>query len=503
MRTKLIIVVVALAAGIPVAAWKLVPGRASSEPVTVTEPRPAPPVVSPVEERRRADVAAMQMFRPGYPFWQHVFTLHDGSIAFGSAADGRLLATFPAKGDWTRYAVWSDPALASILQGQRLARSVGDRREQVAVLLERVAGPVMHNATRGDARRINARRYGPFLAEWGAIYERFGVPADIGLAQVIFESGMNATKRSQANAVGFCQWLQKNWKRLNNFSPMPIEGRNQTTQAPYCAAYLSVLATKYGSFIPALSEHNAGGTNVGRALINGEYLGAGDVRTRYLVGSRLARDLRALPGRTYEDVYRTYGPRSYLYAEMVFGNSFNVRNLIASTPQEAIYAMRTPRVIPLAEITSRTGLSADEVRRFNPALADRVPARSTLYLPRFVADFGADVSFWRRPAAAAYAAVLDAFTRLDPGPEHWDDPSFAPVLADFKRRFRETNTEEGIVMDTVLTYVMDQAYTSSRRSLLSDFRRNDRVRQLIDRGLIELGAGRDLQAALRVASMTY
>jgi len=500
---NLLVLVVALAAGIPVAAWKLVPGRASSEPATVTAPRPAPPPVSPVDERRRADFAAMQTFRPGYPFWQHVFTLHDGSIAFGSAADGRLLATFPAKGDWTRSAVWSDPALASILEGQRLARRVGDRREQVAVLLERAAGPVMHNATRGDALRINARRYGPFLAEWGAIYERFGVPADIGLAQVIFESGMNATRRSQANAVGFCQWLQKNWKRLNDFSPMPIEGRNQTTQAPYCAAYLSVLATKYGSFIPALSEHNAGGTNVGRALINGEYLGAGDVRTRYLVGSRLARDLRALPGRKYEDVYRTYGPRSYLYAEMVFGNSFNVRNLIASMPQESIYAMRTPRAIPLAEITSSTGLSADEVRRFNPALVDRVPARTTLYLPRFVADFGADVAFWRRPADAAYAAVLDAFTRLEPGPERWDDPSFAPVLADFRRRFRETNTEEGIVMDTVLTYVMDQAYTSSRRSLLTDFRRNDRVRQLIDRGLIELGAGRDLQAALRVASMTY
>jgi len=51
--------------------------------------------------------------------------------------------------------------------------------------------------------------------------------------------------------------------RLNYFSPVPIEGQNQTTQAPYCAAYVSVLATKYGSFIPAVSEHNAGGTNVG------------------------------------------------------------------------------------------------------------------------------------------------------------------------------------------------------------------------------------------------
>ena len=137
-----------------------------------------------------------------------------------------------------------------------------------------------------------------------------------------------------------------------------------------------MLATKYGSFIPALSEHNAGGTNVGRTLINGEHLGAEDVRARYFLGSKLARDLRALPGKEYEDVYRSYGPRSYLYAEMVFGNTFIVRNLIASTPQAPIHAMRTPRAISLAEIMKRTGLSADEVRRFNPALVDRVPAQA-------------------------------------------------------------------------------------------------------------------------------
>jgi hypothetical protein len=105
-------------------------------------------------------------------------------------------------------------------------------------------------------------------------------------------------------------------------------------------------------------------------VINGEYLGADDVRARYFLGPKLARDLPALPGKEYEGVYRSYGPRSYLYAEMVFGNTFNVRSLMASTPQEPIHAMRTPRAISLAEIVSRTQLSADEVRRFNPALVD-------------------------------------------------------------------------------------------------------------------------------------
>jgi hypothetical protein len=117
-----------------------------------------------VEARRRADFAAMQEFRPGYGFWRNVFTLPDGSIAFGSASDGRLLALFPARGDWTRDAVWLDPSLADVLDGQPLARKLGERRDQVAALLERAAGPVLQNSTRGDALLRSAPKYGSFVA---------------------------------------------------------------------------------------------------------------------------------------------------------------------------------------------------------------------------------------------------------------------------------------------------------------------------------------------------
>jgi len=127
-----------------------------------------------------------------------------------------------------------------------------------------------------------------------------------------------------------------------------------------------------------------------------EHLGAKGVRARYLLGSKLALDLRELPGRDYETVYRSYGPRSYAYAEMVFGNTFVVRRLTSSIPQVAIHAMRTSRLLSLREIVEQTGLSPDEIRRFNPSLVDRVPARGTLYLPTHVEAFGADVAFWRR-----------------------------------------------------------------------------------------------------------
>ncbi len=474
-----------LAVACAASTWGIATQRASAQAANDPQSRHASDFAA---ARRREDFVAMQTFRPGYAFWQHVFSLPDHSIAYGSAVDGRLLATFPTKGNWTRDAVWADPAVAHVLEGQALASRLSERRDQVALLLERAVGPVLHNSTRGDALQPNARKYGLFLGEWGAIYERFGVPADIGLAQVILESGMSPMRRSEANAVGFCQWLRKNWNLLNHFSPSDIDGNNQTTQAPYCAAYLSVLAAKYGSFIPALSEHNAGGTNVGRALINGERLGATDVRARYFLGSKLARDLRALPGRGYGDVVVSYGSRSYVYAEMAFGNSFIVRRLMASISQAPIYAMRTTRAISLDEIISKTHLTVDEVQRFNPSLVDRVPPKATLYLPFHFDEFGADVAFWRRPASPLYATVLDDFMRLESGEERWDDPDFAPVLKEFRRRFSATNTEEGEIMATVLAYAMDQAYTSPRRALLTDFRTSEHVHRLVERGVGELNA---------------
>jgi hypothetical protein len=87
--------------------------------------------------------------------------------------------------------------------------------------------------------------------------------------------------------------------------------------------------------------------------------------------------------------------------------------------------------------------------------------------------------------------VLNDFMRLDAGPERWDDPVFAHVLSDFRRRFRDTNTEEGTVMDTVLAYVMDQAYTSGRRTLVAEFRSNEQVRRLVEQGRLELDVVRD------------
>jgi hypothetical protein len=446
-----------------------------------------------VESRRQDDVAAMRTLRPGYAFWRAVFTIPDGSVAFGSALDGRPLAVFPATGDWTRKGKWIEAGLAAQLDDKQLPSSLDARREYVAQLLQEVVGPVLHNVTRGRFVSPGAERYGSFFKDWGAIYERFGVPAEIGLAQALVESGFQGARRSEAGAVGLCQWLEGNWKYLDRIDPNTLEAHNQTTQAAYCAAYLSVLGTKYGSFIPALSEHHAGGTNVGRILVNGQRLGGEHPRERYFLGANFARDLRAIGDGRYSDVYQSYGPRSYRYAEMIFGNAQTVGSILDATEQARIHAMRTSRSVALSDISRRTGLSADEIKRFNPALVTSVPAGATLYLPAYDAAFGRDVSFWHRPATDAYAAVLNDFVRQDASPEEWEAPSFRADLTDFARRFRATGTEEGSVMATMLTYVEADTFSSGRRGILSAFKTSDEIRSLFNRGVLE----RETAEALR------
>jgi len=456
---------------------------------------PVAAVTSLVHERHRSDLASIEAFRPGYGFWQHIFTIPDGSIAFGSATDGSLLAVFPARGDWNGSAYWEDRSLATFVSGRALPGGMTQRREEVARILEPVVGPVIHNATRGLFVQPNARRYGGFLEEWGAIYERFGVPAEIGLAQALIESGFHPTIRSEARALGFCQWLESNWNRMKRLAPNEIEGHNQTTQAAYCAAYLTILAAKYDSFIPALSEHHAGGTNVGRVVITGERLGGQDPREQYFLGSEFSLDLRGISNGRYRELVRTYGPRSYRYAEMVFGNVETVVGIRSSMPQEKIYAMRAPRSISIEEVARVSGLSIDEVRRYNPALIRQVPRTANVYLPRYIEAFGEDVTFWNRPADPAFATVLNEFIGMGATPEEWESPAFESVLQRYRRAFLDTGTEEGAVMATVIAFVVEESYRNSRPAILREFRTSDQIIRLFEQGVRERESFRSPLAA--------
>jgi hypothetical protein len=93
-RRTAALMMTALATAAAPAASDVVTRRASAQAAVVSNV-PAQRAADYAAARRRDDFAAMQTYRPGYAFWQHVFVLPDHSIAYGSGIDGRLLAIFP------------------------------------------------------------------------------------------------------------------------------------------------------------------------------------------------------------------------------------------------------------------------------------------------------------------------------------------------------------------------------------------------------------------------
>ena len=114
-----------------------------------------------------------------------------------------------------------------------------------------------------------------------------------------------------------------------------------------------------------------------------------------------------------------------------------------------------------------------------------MPAQADLYLPSYVRGFGPDVSFWHRPPNAQYTAALRDFLSLDAASERWDDGSLVPTLRAFEKRFRDTKSEEGTIMATVLAFVIEDG--SSRREILEAFRADQNVQSLFDRALLQRG----------------
>jgi hypothetical protein len=79
--------------------------------------------------------------------------------------------------------------------------------------------------------------------------------------------------------------------------------------------------------------------------------------------------------------------------------------------------------------------------------------------------------------------VLADFLALDASPDEWDAPAFDRVLSDFRRRFRETDTEEGAVMDAVLGYVMQEMPLTRR--VLNEYRNSREVQDLFEKGVAQ------------------
>ena len=153
-----------------------------------------------VHARYQADIAAVQRFRPTHHFWRHIFTIPDGSIIFGSAEDGRLLATFPTQGNWAREGVWEDAALEDTLGVElftRAARGVTPTREgvllrshaeQIIASVERIRAEIVPPERLSSLLRIGAAEtivqtwLPEFLRRLGTTYPRLKIEITVDIS---------------------------------------------------------------------------------------------------------------------------------------------------------------------------------------------------------------------------------------------------------------------------------------------------------------------------------
>jgi hypothetical protein len=66
-------------------------------------------------------------------------------------------------------------------------------------------------------------------------------------------------------------------------------------------------------------------------------------------------------------------------------------------------------------------------------------------------------------------------------PEAWEEPAFEETLSGFRRRFRATDSEEGVVMDAILGYVTQELRAGRR--VMDAYRSSTRVQEAFDDGL--------------------
>jgi len=139
---------------------------------------------------------------------------------------------------------------------------------------------------------------------------------------------------------------------------------------------VSILATRYDSFIPALSAHHAGGTNVGRVLVNGERLGGATPRDQYfLVG------LRTVDAGKYKDIYGVT-PRYFdaLDVPITLGRAFTDADTSGSEPVVIVneaFARQHVDGHPIGQLvrTERPGRTATATTLINASQPPEFTAR--------------------------------------------------------------------------------------------------------------------------------
>jgi membrane-bound lytic murein transglycosylase D len=245
-------------------------------------------------------------------------------------------------------------------------------------------------------------RYNLYANMFDDVLYRHDVPEALNYLPVI-ESAVNPRARSHAGASGLWQFMPSTGKMYGLDINSWVDERNDPYQSTEAAAkYLRNLYDTYGNWSLVLAAYNCGSGNVNRAIARAG--GSHDYWTIYPY----------LPGET-----RGYVPA--FIAALYVMNNYSQHNIKPRTAVKPV-VLDTAVVhydMTMDQVASACGISADEVKGFNPQYRTSfIPGgrrRCTIALPdELCVKFAAvEDSIYRSSATAAATADSIAAATVD------------------------------------------------------------------------------------------
>lgn len=193
------------------------------------------------------------------------------------------------------------------------------------------------------------------------VLEENDLPSELYYLAMI-ESGYSTNAHSVANAVGVWQFIKGTGESYGLTINREIDERKDPIRATEAAAkYLRDLHNVFGSWHLALAAYNAGEGRILRAVFRGRSRNFWE-----LVNAKV------LPKETAEYVPKFLAV--VLIAKEPEKYGFTLKEV--ESPYPNLRAVEVPGRLTFAQISSASGLSVEDLRRFNPHLhAGRTPAR--------------------------------------------------------------------------------------------------------------------------------
>ncbi|MDL2302904.1 transglycosylase SLT domain-containing protein [Dysgonomonas sp. OttesenSCG-928-D17] len=207
----------------------------------------------------------------------------------------------------------------------------------------------------------DSKYYFPLIED---ILEKEGLPAELKYIPII-ESALNPNARSRMGATGLWQFMAGTGKAYDLEINNQVDERRDPVKSTYAAVgYMKELYATYGDWNLVIAAYNCGAGNINKAIRR-----VGGKKDYWAIYPYLPKETR------------NYVP-SFVAAVYIM-NYYNTHNIYPaeSTYPESMDMLRVNQNVRFKQIADATGLSVDDLRRYNPQFKnDIIPGSRKEYI---------------------------------------------------------------------------------------------------------------------------